>query len=201
MSQTEKPNNKTNLNFSSLLPAKQRTKAEREAPFEQIASPKGSTKDRRRVGRGRATGVGKTSGKGQKGQKSRSGYSHTPGFEGGQMPLHRRVPKRGFSNYTRVTYQEVNLYRLDKAGVSGEVNAEVLFKNGLIRDQQARIKVLGTGEIKGKIDIEADAFSASAKQKIEAAGGSCKLRDRKAARQAEQAAKKAAREEKKKAEG
>lgn len=196
----EKPSNKTNLNFSSLLPEKQRSKTEREAAFENITPPKGSTKERRRVGRGRATGVGKTSGKGQKGQKSRSGYSHTPGFEGGQMPLHRRVPKRGFNNYTRVSFQEVNLFRLEKAGVSGAVDAEVLFKNGLIRDPMDRIKVLGTGEVKGKIDIEADAFSAGAKQKIEAAGGSCKIRDRKAARKTEQEAKKAARE-KKKAEG
>lgn len=191
MSQTEnKPSNKDNLNFSSLLPEKKRTKAERKSPFEQIVAPAGSTKERRRVGRGRSTGVGKTSGRGHKGQKARSGYSQRAGFEGGQMPLHRRLPKRGFSNYTRVAFQEVNLYRIEKAGVSGEATPEVLFKMGLIRDPMVRIKVLGTGEIKNKIQISADAFSASAKEKIEAAGGTCTIRDRMADKKAAQAAKK-----------
>ncbi len=195
MSQPKKNNdNKSseNLNLASLQSEKKRSKPERGAPFAQIAPPAGSTKERRRVGRGRSTGIGKTSGKGHKGQKARAGYSHTPGFEGGQMPLHRRVPKRGFTNYTRVTFQEVNLYRLEKAGVSGEATPAVLFEKGLIRDPMGRIKVLGTGEIKNKIQISADAFSASAKQKIEAAGGSCTVRDRKAEKKAAQAAKKEA---------
>ncbi|MCR9142359.1 MAG: 50S ribosomal protein L15 [bacterium] len=192
MSQAEnKIKNSESLNLASLQSEKKRSKDERKAPFAQISAPEGSTKERRRVGRGRSTGVGKTSGRGHKGQKARSGYSHTAGFEGGQMPLHRRVPKRGFSNHTRVTFQEVNLFRLEKAGVSGEATPAVLFEKGLIRDPMDRIKVLGTGEIKSKIQISADAFSASAKQKIEAAGGSCTVRDRKADKKAAQAAKKA----------
>ena len=181
--------NAETLNYASLLPEKKRSKPERKAPFENISPPKGSVRERRRVGRGRATGVGKTSGKGQKGQKARAGYSHTPGFEGGQMPLHRRVPKRGFSNHTRITFQEVNLFRLEKAGVSGDVSPQVLFEKGLVRDPLARIKVLGTGEIKNSVKIQADAFSESARKKIEAAGGSCTVRDRKAERNAARKAK------------
>jgi large subunit ribosomal protein L15 len=182
MSQSEKK--QETLNYASLSPAKRRVKLERKAPFEQIAPPEGSVRERRRVGRGRASGSGKTSGRGEKGQKARSGYSHTPGFEGGQMPLHRRVPKRGFRNYTSVDYQEVNLFRLERAGVSGDASPELLLARGLIRDPLGRIKVLGTGEITKAIQISADAFSESARRKIEAAGGTCTVRDRKAARQA-----------------
>ena len=192
MSQTEKKaNHKENLNLASILPAKKRSKSTRQAPFEQIAPPAGSVKKRHRVGRGHATGSGKTSGRGEKGQKARTGYSRRAGFEGGQIPLHRRVPKRGFTNHTRVTFQEVNLFRLQKAGVSGAATPEVLFQKGLIRDPLARIKVLGTGDIKNSIQISADAFSESAKQKIEAAGGTCTIRDRMADRKAAQVARKA----------
>jgi large subunit ribosomal protein L15 len=131
----------------------------------------GSRKDSKRKGRGVGSGNGKTAGKGHKGAKARSGAKHYPWFEGGQMPLQRRVPKRGFSNKRfRQEYQIVNL---DSLNVIEEttINADTLLKYGLIRKLDIPVKILGNGEWSKNIEISADAFSASAKEKIEQAGG------------------------------
>ena len=133
-----------------------------------------SVKTRRRVGRGTGSGLGKTCGRGENGQLSRAGSGHRPWFEGGQMPIQRRVPKRGFTNYLfKCEYQIVNLSQLE--GLSGEVNSEVLLSKNLIKDKDLPVKVLGNGEIKSSITITADAFSSSAKEKIEKAGGKAVL--------------------------
>ncbi len=166
------------LSYASISGEKPRKKVERKDPVHMVEVPGGSRKKPKRVGRGRASGVGKTSGRGQKGQKSRTGYSKRAGFEGGQMPLHRRLPKRGFTNIFKINYQVVNLWRLEKAGVSGDISIEGLEKAGLIRDTEKPVKILGNGEISKGIKITADAFSDSAKSKIEAAGGSCTVRER-----------------------
>ncbi|RJP73721.1 MAG: 50S ribosomal protein L15 [Ignavibacteriales bacterium] len=141
---------------------------------------KGSVKKRKRVGRGQGSGHGGTSTRGENGQLSRSGAKHRLWFEGGQMPLMRRLPKRGFHSPFKVVYQTVNLERLqklvdDKKIADATVNAAVLYKCGLIRKAAAPYKVLGEGDIKTKLNVEAFAFSESAKQKIEAAGGKIKL--------------------------
>lgn len=130
----------------------------------------GSKRARKRVGRGRGSGTGKTAGRGHKGQKSRSGYRRRAGFEGGQMPLIRRVPKRGFHNLFRRQYSVVNLAQL--ADMSGEVTPESLAEAGLVRDD-ARVKILGDGELGAALTVRAHKFSRSAREKIEAAGGSC----------------------------
>ena len=166
--------NKENLTYASVLPEKKKRKVERKDPVQKASAPEGERRKRKRVGRGRAAGQGKTCGRGQKGQKSRSGYSRTPGFEGGQMPLHRRLPKRGFTNIFKRTFQVVNLAYL--AGITGELNPERMEKLKLISDAKKPVKILGTGEIKEVLKVEADAFSKGAKAKIEAAGGSVSLR-------------------------
>jgi len=130
----------------------------------------GSRQERKRVGRGQGSGLGKTAGRGQKGQKSRTGGTVHPHFEGGQMPLHRRIPKRGFTNINRVEYQVVNLRDLE--AFEGTVNAEVLKGAGLIGTVRRPVKVLGQGELTKALAVEAHAFSKSAKEKIEAVGGS-----------------------------
>lgn len=190
---SEEKQKSENLNYGSLHADRKRKENTRTGVQEPIAPPEGSRKGRKRVGRGRASGMGKTSSRGQKGQKSRSGYSHTPGFEGGQMPLHRRVPKRGFTNIWGVEYQEVNLFRLDRAGLSGTVGPAEMAAKGLIRDALQKVKVLGTGEIKAGLQLTADAVSESAKKKIEAAGGSVSLREPKQLRKEITEAKRAAR--------
>lgn len=131
-------------------------------------------KNRKRVGRGPASGWGTTSGKGNKGQNSRSGGGVRPGFEGGQMPLARRLPKRGFKNPFRVAYEALNLDRLLEAfeGAS-EITLEAIYERGLCR-KNAPVKVLGRGECASAVTIEAHKFSASAKEKIEKAGGTVK---------------------------
>ena len=131
---------------------------------------KGSTKQRKRLGRGPGSGTGKTAGRGHKGQRSRSGFSQRLGFEGGQMPLIRRVPKRGFNNIFRTEYSAVNLRQLD--GLEGEVTVETLVENGLAR-RGARVKILAAGEISKALQVKAHRFSKAAREKIEAAGGSC----------------------------
>jgi large subunit ribosomal protein L15 len=131
---------------------------------------KGSVRNRKRVGRGPGSGLGKTAGRGEKGQKSRTGYSRRPGFEGGQMPLVRRVPKRGFTNIWKVEYAVVNLSQL--AELEGDVTPEVLAERGLVRSGR-KVKVLGDGEIGKPLRVVADKFSKSAREKIEAAGGRC----------------------------
>lgn len=134
----------------------------------------GSTHRKIRVGRGRASGKGKTSARGQKGQMSRSGSGHKPLFEGGQMPMARRVPIRGFKNINRKGLAPVNLAALDsKFGDGAEVNEAALRGAGLVKGRCDGVKILGAGEITKKLSIKATAFSATAKEKIEAAGGSC----------------------------
>lgn len=136
----------------------------------ELAPAKGSKSSRKRVGRGPGSGLGKTAGRGEKGQKSRSGYSRRPGFEGGQMPLVRRVPKRGFNNVFRTEYAVINLAQL--AGLEGEVTPELLAGKGLVRSGRP-LKVLGDGEVAAALTVRAHKFSKSARAKIEAAGGTC----------------------------
>lgn len=144
-----------------------------------LSPAKGSKKAKKRVGRGPGSGLGKTAGRGAKGQKSRSGYSRRPGFEGGQMPLVRRVPKRGFTNIFRVEYVVVNLRDLAElpAEVGAEVTPESLADVGLVRRGKL-LKVLGDGDIDRALTVRAHAFSASARQKIESAGGTCEELER-----------------------
>jgi len=164
------------LNYSSLLPEKKKKTIKRSYEFEPITVPAGSRKKRKRIGRGTSSGTGKTSGKGQKGQKARSGYSQRAGFEGGQMPLHRRLPKRGFRNIFRTEYQVVNLETLVKEGFTGNVTPADLKNKSLIADPVKPVKILGNGDLSSGLQIEADAFSTSAKEKIEKAGGKCTVR-------------------------
>jgi large subunit ribosomal protein L15 len=130
----------------------------------------GSRTARRRVGRGPGSGLGKTAGKGHKGHKARTGGSTNPGFEGGQMPMYRRLPKRGFTNPFKVTAQVVNLRQLAK--VTGQtVNPETLFAAGLIGKRDVPVKLLGTGDADRAYTVQGVALSASARAKLEAAGG------------------------------
>ena len=136
----------------------------------------GAKKTRKRIGRGPGSGTGKTAGRGHKGQKSRSGYSRRYGFEGGQMPLVRRIPKRGFYNVFRVEFQVVNLRDLERVFVDGDtVSVASLVEKGLVRGGKRLVKVLGDGELKKKLNVQAHKFSASAKAGIEKAGGSCEV--------------------------
>lgn len=135
----------------------------------------GSTKNRKRIARGQGSGHGGTSTRGHKGQKSRSGYSKKVGFEGGQMPLQRRVPKFGFTNRNRTEYKAINLDiiqdLIERKNIT-EINHEVLQANGLVARNEL-VKILGRGELKSKIDVAAHKFSATAKAAIEAQGGNC----------------------------
>jgi large subunit ribosomal protein L15 len=135
---------------------------------------KGSRKKRRRVGRGPGSGRGKTSGRGTKGQKSISGYSSKRGFEGGQMPLHRRVPKRGFTNIFRREYREVNLEKIEKI-TKKEVKLKDLKAAGIIKKESETVKILGRGDISSSKTVHAHKFSRSALKKIEKAGGKAVL--------------------------
>ena len=130
----------------------------------------GSTKSRKRVGRGHGSGLGKSAGRGDKGAGQRSGFKRRAWFEGGQMPLARRLPMRGFHNLFKKDFQIVNINRIDALGLK-EVNAQILKENGLIRSALKPVKILGNGDMKSKIDITATVFSKSAKEKIEKAGG------------------------------
>jgi len=140
----------------------------------ELTPAKGSKRNRKRIGRGPGSGLGKTAGRGHNGQRSRSGYSQRIGFEGGQMPLTRRVPKRGFTNIFRVSYQVVNLERL--ADLEGEVTPEALQEMGMVKAGKP-IKILGQGNLSNAIEVKAHKFSASARAKIEAAGGTCEVID------------------------
>ena len=135
-----------------------------------VRAPKKASENRKRVGRGMGSGMGKTSARGHKGQRSRSGSRMMRGFEGGQMPLHRRLPKRGFTNIFRVEYVVVNLERLLELGVS-EITPEVLKKAKITKRKSDRIKVLGEGELKSALTVKAHKFSKSAQEKITGAGG------------------------------
>jgi large subunit ribosomal protein L15 len=136
----------------------------------------GATRTRRRVGRGPGSGAGKTAGKGHKGQKSRSGYSRRFGFEGGQMPLVRRLPKRGFTNNFRIEFQVVNLRDLERVFGDGDVvSPESLVDKGLVRKGAKPVKILGSGELTKKLNVKAHKFSTAAQSSIEKVGGSCEV--------------------------
>jgi len=142
----------------------------------ELPVPKEATsKSTKRLGRGHATGQGGTSGRGNKGQLSRAGKKIRRGFEGGQMPLIRRVPKRGFFNMFKETYEVVNLSDIARKGLTGDITPEVLIAVGLVKKPKARVKILGTGEIGKSLTIRAHAFSTSAREKIEKAGGSVEV--------------------------
>ena len=136
----------------------------------ELSPAKGSRRRPKRLGRGPGSGTGKTAGRGHKGQKSRSGYSRRLGFEGGQMPLIRRVPKRGFTNIFRKEVAIVNLR--DLSDFEGEITPELLVAKGLVRPGLP-VKILGDGEVSAALAVKAHHFSRSARAKIEAAGGSC----------------------------
>ncbi|MFC2165511.1 50S ribosomal protein L15 [Acidobacteriota bacterium] len=144
------------MNLSNLHPAKK------------------SRKNRKRIGRGPGSGYGKTAGRGTKGQKSISGYSRKRGFEGGQMPLHRRVPKRGFTNIFREEYSVVNVARLDKIA-KDEITLKDLVEVGIIKKETERVKILGQGDMASSKTIHAHKFSQCAQKKIEDAGGKAVL--------------------------
>ena len=130
----------------------------------------GSTKNRKRVGRGHGSGLGKSAGRGDKGAGQRSGFKRRPWFEGGQMPLARRLPRRGFTNIFKKEFQIVNLNVLGDLGIE-KIDAQIMFQKGLVRSALKPIKILGDGELNVKLEITASAFSTSAKEKIEKAGG------------------------------
>ena len=133
---------------------------------------KGSTHKKKRVGRGPGSGLGKTAGRGEKGQKSRSGYSRKIGFEGGQMPLHRRLPKRGFTNIFKKRWLEVSLAALEQHfEADAEITPEVLHDRGLIKKAKYDVVVLGNGEVSKPLRVSAHRFTKSAREKIEKAGG------------------------------
>ncbi len=137
---------------------------------------KGSTHKKKRLGRGPGTGLGKTAGRGNKGQKSRSGYSSKTGFEGGQMPLHRRLPKRGFNNLFKKQWIEVSLDALEKSfAAEDEITPEVLHERGIIKKAKHDIVVLGNGEVTKAFKVSAHRFTKSAREKIEKAGGTASL--------------------------
>jgi large subunit ribosomal protein L15 len=143
--------------------------------IEDLKPAAGSRKTDKRVGRGIGSGHGKTSCKGHKGQKARSGGTKGPGFEGGQMPLQRRLPKRGFKNPFRVEFAIINLKDIDKIEGPDVITSDVLMERGIIKDLKDGLKVLGNGEIRRPFTIRAEAFSASALTKITAAGGKAEV--------------------------
>ena len=152
-------------------PATPASKERRAFTLADLHPPAGSRIRKVRVGRGIGSKLGKTSGSGNKGQKSRRGYSRRRGFEGGQMPLHRRIPKRGFHNLFGVTYSVVNLEELNVFPAGETITPDLLRAHGFVRRATDPVKILGDGELKNKFAIHAHAFSASAKEKIAKAGG------------------------------
>lgn len=141
----------------------------------ELSPAKGATKNRKRVGRGTGSGLGKTSGRGHKGQKSRSGGNIPAWFEGGQLPLTRRLPIKGFTNYTRREYEVVNLSDLERSGLEGTVTIAVLRAAGIVTRSKKPVKILGMGEVTKALDLKVNAVSAKAREKIVAAGGSIEL--------------------------
>lgn len=141
----------------------------------ELKPAEGSRKTRNRVGRGMASGNGKTSGRGHKGQKARSGGGVRLGFEGGQMPLFQRLPKRGFTNIHRKEYAIVNLETLNRFEDGTEVTPELLLETGVVSKLKAGVKVLGNGKLEKKLTVKAQKFSSSAKEAIEAAGGTTEV--------------------------
>ena len=142
----------------------------------ELHPAEGSTTAAKRLGRGVGSGLGKTAGKGHKGAKARSGGGKRPGFEGGQMPLYRRVPKKGFTNIFRTEYAEVNVGQLEVFNDGVVVNAELLKAAGIIKKTMDGVKILGTGELTKKLTVEAAKFTESAKEKIEAVGGKAEVK-------------------------
>lgn len=140
-----------------------------------LRMPKGANRDRKRVGRGPGSGWGKTAGRGSKGQKSRSGYSHRPGFEGGQMPLYRRLPKRGFKNIFRKDYAEINVDLLNRFDAGTEVTPELLVERKMIRKNRAGLRVLGNGKLDRALSVKAHHFTKNAIEKIMKAGGAVEV--------------------------
>ena len=143
--------------------------------LDELKPAPGSNKKRKRVGRGDGSGHGKTSGRGHKGQGARSGGNVQPGFEGGQMPLQRRLPKRGFHNPFRVKMAVVNVAQLEALLAGSEATPETLALQGLIHGKGKRVKILGEGSLSKALTVRAHGFSAKAKEKIEAAGGTAEL--------------------------
>lgn len=141
-----------------------------------LSPAEGSTTSRRRVGRGTGSGLGKTAGRGHKGQKARSGGSIRRGFEGGQTPLYRRIPKRGFTNHFAIEYAEVNVSDLEKFENDTIVTKELLLKEKIIRKELDGVKVLGNGTLTKKLTVVATKFSKSAEEKIQAAGGKIEVK-------------------------
>ncbi len=146
-----------------------------EISLSTLKPPRGSRHRKVRVGRGIGSKLGKTAGRGNKGHKSRSGYSRRRGFEGGQMPLHRRVPKRGFRNAFAADWAVVNVGQLAIFPVGATVTPELLRDRGLVRRERAQVKILGEGELGAALVVRAQAFSRSAREKIEAAGGKAEV--------------------------
>ena len=141
----------------------------------ELKAPIGATKNRKRRGRGTATGQGKTGGRGMNGQNSRSGGGVSPGFEGGQMPLYRRIPKRGFTNINRKEYTELNVEDLNRFDVDTVITPEMLKEIGMVKQVKTGIKILGNGELGKKLTVKAHKFSKVAIEKIEAAGGKAEV--------------------------
>ena len=146
-----------------------------EMRLDELKPPRGAKKKAKRVGRGPGSGQGTTAGRGNKGQRSRSGGGVPPGFEGGQMPLQRRLPKRGFHNPFRKVFAEINVRDLELFAPDSVVDEEVLRQSGLVRGQFDGVKLLGDGEIDKPLTVKVDRCSAGARQKIEAAGGKLEL--------------------------
>ena len=141
----------------------------------ELSPAPGSVKDVKRIGRGHGSGNGKTAGKGHKGQKARAGRGMRAGFEGGQMPLHRRIPKRGFNNIFATPYVAINVAALNRFEDGAVVNTEALLNAGIINKAPYGVKILGNGKIEKKLTVQVAAFSESAKAKIEAAGGKAEV--------------------------
>lgn len=141
----------------------------------ELSPAAGSKKNAKRIGRGHGSGQGKTAGKGHKGQKARAGRGMRPGFEGGQMPLQRRVPKRGFNNIFAKDIVAINVGSLNKFDDGAVVDKQALLNAGLVKNSFDGIKILGNGNLTKKLEVKVNAFSASAKEKIEAAGGKAEV--------------------------
>ncbi|WP_066366395.1 50S ribosomal protein L15 [Neobacillus fumarioli] len=141
----------------------------------ELKPAEGSRKERKRLGRGIGSGQGKTAGKGHKGQNARSGGGVRPGFEGGQTPLFRRLPKRGFTNINRKEFAIVNLEVLNRFEDGTEVTPELLIETGVVKNEKAGIKILAKGNVEKKLTVKAHKFSSAAKEAIEAAGGTAEV--------------------------
>ena len=141
----------------------------------ELAPAQGATKDPKRIGRGHGSGNGKTAGKGHKGQKARAGHGMRPGFEGGQMPLQRRVPKRGFNNIFAKEYAIINVSALEVFEDGATVDVQALVNNGIIKKANLPVKVLGNGKLTKKLTVKLNAYSASAAEKINAIGGKAEV--------------------------